>query len=88
MEPLEATMMEVEGVDEVILYWAGTGKTITVRHPTQMVVDKERRLRHYICRNGTNVIVRNTWDVCTIIPTVLVKKEVEAPKKRTNSAQN
>ena len=72
MEP-----MKVDGVEEIQFYYAGTGERIYVRHPVETCTDKENLLRQYNCRNGTHVIVRNTWDVCTIVPTVLVEQEVE-----------
>ena len=69
--------MEITGVEEVNLLWAGSGERITVRHPVEMIVNEAAKVRHYVCQNGTNVIVRNTWDVCTVVPTVLVEQEVE-----------
>ena len=68
--------MRITGVEEVNLLWSGSGERITVRHPVEMVINGQANVRHYVCRNGTNVIVRDTWDVCTVVPTIRVEQEV------------
>jgi len=71
--------MEITGVDKIEMIWTRSGERIAVRHPVKMIINKaseEAGVRHYVCRNGTNVVVRDSWDVCILTPAILVEQKV------------
>lgn len=70
--------MELTGIEEITYIWSsGKPDGITIRHPVEIISDPEAHATRYVCRNGINIMIRSSWDVCTIVPTVLVEQEVE-----------
>ena len=69
--------MELTGIEEITYIWAaGKPDGITIRHPVEMISNPEANATRYVCRNGINVMIRSSWDVCIVVPTVLVEQEV------------
>ena len=64
--------MKIEGVQSINFRWgADPEKYISIVEPVECTEDPDLNLTTYVTSAGVHVIVRHTWDVCVIYPTIM-----------------
>ena len=64
--------MEIVGVESISFRWGSdTEKFVSIVDPVEATDDPDLNLTTYVTSAGVHAIVRHTWDVCVIYPTIM-----------------